>query len=439
MFLNRYSSSISSLKSVDKNNYYYVIVNVGLSAFSFLRSFVFMRYLDLKELGIISLVQTIFMFIGLLQIGLLNGGYRIVSLGKTEEIEKTNNSIYTYVAMLLPLGIVFCLLSSYYGWIKDFPLTLLLISVVFGVFTLLNNWCQNMLIGEQKLGEVNRANIVSFSLSVLTLPLAYWIGFWGAMAVIMIQPLVYVGMTIARNKELRPTFFFFDLKYIKYILSFGFIPFLGGIFSILYLQAERWSINGVLGVEALGSFYLVFLYVSLYQLVPASINSIFFPKGVKSYAEKRYDDFKRLLKYYYLVLVGYGILITFVTVLLLKPVVSILFPVHLVGVPFVYTVMPGLIMMSLIEPIGLILNSAVILRPMLVASASNFAFNVVLIGVMIGVGYFTLHNVAILRTLSGAYMLIAYILIYILIRKKLYLCDEHLEKTYENPRQGVKE
>jgi len=150
--------------------------------------------------------------------GLLNGGYRIVSLGKTEEIEKTNNTIYTYVAMLLPLGIIFCLLSSYYGWLKDFTLTLLLISVVFGIFTLLNNWCQNMLIGEQKLGEVNRANIVSFSMSVLTLPLAYWIGFWGAMVVIMIQPLMYVVMTIARNNELRPTGLFFDLKYIKYIL-----------------------------------------------------------------------------------------------------------------------------------------------------------------------------------------------------------------------------
>ena len=233
-------------------------------------------------------------------------------------------------------------------------------------------------------------------------------------------------MTIARNKELRPTGFFFDLKYIKYILSFGFIPFLGGIFSILYLQAERWSINGVLGVEALGSFYLVFLYVSLYQLVPTSINSIFFPKGVKSYAEKRFDDFKRLLKYYYLVLVGYGVLITIVTVLLLKPFVALLFPAHLVGIPFVYTILPGLIMMSLIEPIGLIMNSAVILRPMLVASASNFVFNVLLIGIMIGVGLFTLQNVAMLRTLSGVYMLVAYILIYFFIRKKLYYLDEYI-------------
>ena len=408
------------LKKTDKVNYYYLIVNVGLSAFSFLRSFVFMRYLDLRELGVISLVQTIFMFVGMLQIGLLNGGYRIVSLGKNDEMEKTNNTIHTYLLILIPIGLVFCFLSSYFQWIKDISLIILLISVVFGIFTLLNNWYQNMLIGEQKLSEVNLANVVSYSLSALMLPLAFLFGFWGAMLVIMIQPLVYVGKTMVRNKELRPTGFLFDLNYIKYILSFGFIPFLGGIFSILYLQVERWSIDGVLGIEALGSFYLVFLYVSLYQLVPVSINSIFFPKSVKAYAEKRYDDFKRLLKYYFLVLVGYGILISFVTVLLLKPVVSLLFPVHLVGVPFVYTILPGLIMMSLADPIGLVLNSAVILRPMLVSSVSNFVFNVVLIGVMIGNGIFTLQNIAILRTLSGTYMLVAYILIYFLIRKKLY-------------------
>lgn len=407
-------------KNIDRVNYYYVLVNVGLSVFSFLRSFVFMRYLDLRELGIISLVQTIFMFIGLLQMGLLNGGYRIVSLGKQEEIGKTNNTIYSYLALLLPIGVAFCFLSYHFHWIEDITLTLLLISVVFGIFTLLNNWYQNMLIGEQKLSEVNLANIVSYSLSALMLPLAFVFGFWGAMCVIMIQPLVFVGIGMLRNKELIPTEFSLDKKYIKYILSFGFIPFLGGIFSIIYLQVERWSIDQVLGVEALGSFYLVFLYVSLYQLVPTSLNSIFFPKGVKSYAEKRYIDFKRVLRYYYLALVGYGLIISIITLLFLEPVVSVVFPKHLPGVSYVYIILPGLIMMSFIEPIGLILNSSVILKPMLVASSSNLVFNVLVFIFLIGIGLFSLKNVAILRTVSGGYMIAAYVIIYLKIKKRLF-------------------
>lgn len=414
------TSSLRFLKGTDKVNYYYLIVNVGLSAFSFLRSFVFMRYLGLRELGVISLVQTIFMFIGLLQMGLLNGGYRIVSLGKKDEMEKTNNTIYTYLALLIPIGLVFCCLSSYFQWIKDLPLILLLISVVFGIFTLLNNWYQNMLIGEQKLSEVNLSNVVSYSLSASMLPLAFLFGFWGAMLVIMIQPVVFVGLSMIRNRELCPTGLFFDVKYIKYILSFGFIPFLSGIFSIIYLQVERWSIDGVLGVEALGAFYLVFLYVSLYQLVPNSLNAIFFPKGVKSYAEKHYDDFKRIIKYYFLTLVGYGVLIAAITLLLLEPVVALIFPNHLSGVSFVYIILPGLIMMSLVDPVALILNSAVILRPMLIASSSNLIFNVVVIILLISLGIFTLQGVAALRAVSGLYLLISYVVIYMIIKKKLY-------------------
>ena len=413
-------SHFNNLKRIDKANYYYIIINVGLSAFSFLRSFVFMRYLDLRELGIISLVQTIFMFIGLLQIGLLNGGYRIVSLGKEEEMEKTNNTIYSYLAILLPIGLLFCFLSSCYNWIKELTLVLLLISVIFGVFSLLNNWYHNMLIGEQKLIELNMLNIVSYVLSALLLPLAYLLGFWGAMFVIMIQPLAFVGIGMVRNKEMRPTDFFFDIKYVKYILSFGFIPFLGGIFSVLYLQVERWSINQVLGVEALGSFYLVFLYVSLYQLVPNSLNAIFFPKGVKSYADKQYIDFNNIIKYYFLTIVGYGVLITIVTFLFLRPIVAFVFPNHLLGVSFVYIILPGLIMMSLYAPIGLILNSSVILKPMLIADSTNLLLNVIIIFALIGFGAFSLHNLAVLRTVSGAYMLAVYIAVYFIIRKRLY-------------------
>ena len=188
----------------------------------------------------------------------------------------------------------------------------------------------------------------------------------------------------------------------------------------MYLQIERWSIDGILGVEALGSFYLVFLYVSLFQLVPNSLNAIFFPKGVKSYAEKRYDDFKRIIKYYYLSIAGYGVLISMVTVLLLEPVVALLFPNHLPGIPFVYIVLPGLIMMSLYLPIGLILNSSVILKPMLIADSTNLVFNVVVIIVLMGLGAFSLQSVAVLRTASGLYMLVAYIIIYMIIKKNLY-------------------
>lgn len=411
----------AKLKKVDKANYLYVIVNIGLSAFSFLRSFVFMQVLDLRGLGVISLVQTIFMFIGLLQMGLLNGGFRIVSLGKNEELNRTNNTIYSYLSILLPLGVIFCILSNYFHWIKELSLELLIISVVFGIITLLNNWYHNILIGEQKLSEVNLLNIVSYTVSACLLPTAYMYGFWGGMMVIMAQPLVFVCLGLFRNKEFVPNKFFFDIKYIRYILHFGFIPFLGGILLSIYLQVERWSITEVLGVEALGGFYLVFLYVSLYQLIPNSINSIFFPKCIKSYSEKNYSNFKSLLKYYYLTIVAYGGAIALVTSIFLEPVVSLVFPQHLPGVALVYIILPGLIIQSLSDPIALVLNSSVILKPMLIVNLINMIFCVMMVFVLIFLKKFTLESVASIRMMSGVLILLSYVVTYFLIRKKLYL------------------
>lgn len=410
-------------KNVDKSNYYYIIVNIAISVYSFLRSFVFMRVLDLRELGIISLIQTIFMFIGLLQFGLLNGGYRIVSLGKKEELERTNNTIFSFVTTLLPLGMLFCVLSSIFNWIEELSFILLIISIVFGVFTLVNTWLHNALIGEQKLGEVNRLNIISNGVALLILPLAFIGGFWGAIAVLIIQPLLFVGLCLIRDKELRPTGFFINFKYIKYILSFGFIPFLGGIFVALYLQVERWTITEVLGVEALGAFYLVFLYVSLYQLVPTSINAIFFPKGVKSYSNGDFIRFKQILKYYYLVLVGYSLMISLVTYTLLEPAVALIFPKHIPGVAFVYIILPGLILQSLSEPIGLVLNASVILKPMLRVSICNFVLSVGLVVVMVIIKCFSLQSVAMIRTISGAFLFLSYILTFIIIKRKLFKAD----------------
>lgn len=408
---------------VNKANYYYIIINLCVSAFSFFRSFIFMHVLDLRELGVISLVQTIFMFIGLLQIGLLNGGYRIISLGKREQLTKANNTIFSYIAMLVVPGLAFCFLSNCFNWIDDMSLPVLLIAVFFGIFTLVNNWLHNALIGEQRLGEVNKLNIISFGASMFALPVAYFAGFWGGMLVITIQPLLFVLVCLVDNKELRPTKFMFDLKYVNYILTFGFIPFLGGIFTALYTQIERWSITEVLSVEALGGFYLVFLYVSLYHLVPSSVNSIFFPKAVKAYEDKHYTDFKKYIKWYYAVLIAYGALISLVTVLFLRPVVSLVFPNHLPGVELVYIIMPGIILQSLSEPIGLILNSAVILKPMLVVNSLNLLLCICLIILYIATDVFSLTSVSMLRSISGAFVFIAYIAVFFIIKKQLFKTD----------------
>ena len=78
----------------------YVAINIGVSVVGFLKSMLFMRWLGMEELGIISLAQTIMSFISIFQIGLLNGGYRIFSLDRAEEQRNINNLIFSYIAVL---------------------------------------------------------------------------------------------------------------------------------------------------------------------------------------------------------------------------------------------------------------------------------------------------------------------------------------------------
>lgn len=73
----------------------FIIINLFISAINFFRSMVFMRVLDMRELGIISLIQTCIMFIGLFQFGFLNGGYRVLAYQKTSDQTKINNILFS--------------------------------------------------------------------------------------------------------------------------------------------------------------------------------------------------------------------------------------------------------------------------------------------------------------------------------------------------------
>ena len=376
----------------------YVIVNIAVSFVGFLRSFAFMRWLGLEDLGLISLAQTVMQFIGLFQIGLINGGYRMFSLNKVREQERVNNLLFTsfgifLVVFLLVWGVI---AASGNKIIMDNDL--LLVSIIGGILTLTNNWLNNTLVGKQKLGEINIINVIAICASVLSLTLVYFIGFWGALISVIAHPLCFVFLTLQRNKELRPTRFYIDLELIREILHYGFIPFLSGIFVMLNLQVERWSIAAFLGNEELGCFYLVFLFQTLFMLIPTSVQSVFFPRAVRSYDEGNLLEFKNVIKKLSIVIIIYDLAIVIVTILFLKPVVSVIFPLHKENVIYVFMFLPGLLAWSFDSVLGLILNSSLRLKVLLYAGLVGFITNVVGIIFLKANGLFTLERIACLKS-----------------------------------------
>lgn len=395
----------------------YVIVNIAVSFVGFLRSFAFMRWLGLEDLGLISLAQTVMQFIGLFQIGLINGGYRMFSLNKVREQERVNNLLFTSFGFFFIIFMsVWCIIAASGNKII-MDNDLLLVAIIGGILTLSNNWLNNTLVGKQKLGEINIINVIAICASVLSLALVYFIGFWGAIISIVIHPLCFLIITLFRNEDLRPTGLLFDKALIKEILGYGFIPFLSGIFVMLNLQVERWSIAGFLGNEALGSFYLVFLFNTLFMLIPTSVQSIFFPKAVRSYDKGNITEFRGVIKRLSLVTIIYDVAILFATIMILKPVVSIVFPLHEDNVIYVYLFLPGLLAWSLESVTGLVLNSSLRLKILFYAGLSGFLTNVAGVFILNNVGMMTLTSMAYLKSLV---LIVPFIVsfIYLIINRK---------------------
>ncbi len=377
----------------------FVVVNIAVSFIGFLRSFAMMRWLGLEELGVISLVQTVIQFIGLFQFGLINGGYRMFSLNKAQDRVRVNNLLFTIFIILFFVFLFIWIILFTTGNSLIVDNDLLLVAIFAGSLTLVSNWLNNTLIGKQRLVEINRINIISISVSVLSLSLIYFIGLWGAVISITFQPLCYVILTLIRNKDLRPTHLLIDKELIKEILGYGFIPFLSGIFSILNLQVERWSIAFFLGNEALGRFYLVFLFNTLFMLIPTSVQSIFFPKAVLSYDEGNLLEFKSVIKRLSLVTIVYDVIILLFTVILFKFIVTIIFPLHADNVIYVYLFIPGLIVWSFDSVISLVLNASLRLKVLLYAGLAGFLINIIGIFLLKNINLLSLESMACLKSL----------------------------------------
>ena len=333
----------------------FVLINILTAGLGFLRSFTFMKYLGFEELGLITMVNTTASLLSLFQIGLINGGYRIIALGREKAIEKTNNNILSFLSLVSGGVFIITLILILLGVIKDYVTAFISISI--GVLLLFNNWFTNRLIGSGKLKKLNYANLVSAIISLLCLVLVCYFGFVGALICLFAQPLFFMFLSI--DKTFKFTKFEIEINHLRYILSFGFIPFLSSIFFLVYSQIERWSVSFLLGNEELGKMYLFFIVITLWILIPNSIVNIFFPKAVKYYDVGDKLNFNKIITSNIKIIIIYNIIGSFLLLTLLTPLVELFFPNHLPYVYLVFLSIIGLFFRTLVDPFSLFFNSIV--------------------------------------------------------------------------------
>lgn len=348
------------LSFLKKASFFFVVVNIFTAALGFIRSFAFIKFLGFEELGTITMVNTTASLLSFTQIGLINGGYRIIALKEEKAIEKTNNNILSFLCLISIVVFIVTLILILTGIVTDYATAFTSIGI--GILLLFNNWFTNRLIGSGKLQKLNYANSVSAIISLLCIILVYYFGFVGALICLFAQPLFFMFLSI--DKTFKFTKFEIDIKHLHYILSFGFIPFLSGIFFLVYSQIERWSISLSLGNEELGKMYLFFIIVTLWVLIPNSILNILYPKAIKYYADQDKERFHKTIRDNLKIILLYNIIGIISIILFLSSIISLLFPKHLPYVYLVYLAIPGLISRQFVDPISLFFNSVICLKPL---------------------------------------------------------------------------
>jgi O-antigen/teichoic acid export membrane protein len=137
------------------------------------------------------------------------------------------------------------------------------------------------------------------------------------------------------------------------------VPFFVGILYYVNQQAERWVIGYSLSVESLGEYYLVFIFTTIFFVLPTALGNINFPKSIKLIRNihENKNSFFELFGLYYLELAIY-ILVTFIGTYYLLPIlVKEFLPEHIIGVSFVKIIFWGLCLYTLVDPVTFVLNA----------------------------------------------------------------------------------
>ena len=411
--------NVLSILSNNKAGFSYVSLNILTTFIRFFKGFILMKYLTLSDLGVITLVTAVMGLFTMLQLGFLNGGYRIYS---EEHHDKSivNDIVYSYfvgIEALVIIGIAIMFLAHQ---LDGEEVMFAFLASIFGILLVLNNWIRNILIAEKKVKEVNRLNIWSNLGSLIFLfTVPFW-GLYGALLVTFSIELIFYIQAICTHSNLLPHGFNYSFRQYKWVLSYGFFPFLSGLIITYNMQIETWSIASFISTEALGTFYLPRLYISLFLLIPTAVSQLFYPDAIKAYKVSDHGKLRTILWKYIGTNTAVSFLLSVITVFLMEPVISYLVPLHLVGVPFVWMILPGLVIYTIMQPLDLVFYASNILRPFLWASlvaASVTTFG--LIGAEL-LDIFSLTTVAIVKSLFYLVICIIMFVFYMVNKRKIW-------------------
>lgn len=343
--------------SITKKKATYLGMNVCISIVGFFKSYVYMKSLNDYGLGLMTIIQTIMLFVSIMQFGVINGGYRIFATKKGVLDKDINNLIYSLFALFYFLIILFLSILLVVEVIDLEYFLILSFSVFVGIIALYNNWITNMLISKDNFSKLSVVTVCSGIGSLLFIPILKLNAIFGSFLVFSSQYFLFFFISFVFYPFIRPTKFYINFQTIKVVLDNGFVPYLCGVFVLLNTQIEKIFITNKLGIEGLGKFYILYLFNSLFQLFPSSLLNILFPKAILYDSGNNNKGLYKLVKIDFLVLLLYYVLVLMAVIIFLRPLVYFVLPQQVPNIDYIIAYLPGLFFLLIADPIALVFNA----------------------------------------------------------------------------------
>lgn len=342
--------------------YAYVATTLINASIAFVRSYLFMHVLNSAQLGYVAIFQSVIIVTGFLQLGIIHGAYRMISFSINRK-EKANDAVMSFLMILSLIIFLFLFIYSNIFVMNSFWV----FGGIVGILSIWNNWITNLYIALGRTKLLSRVTLVSIIFSLTCIPILYIKPIFGAMLMLSLQPIVFIILSLMFNRDFRFTLMKKNIPYVILLLRYGFVPFLTGILYYVNLQIERAIIGLDLGLIALGEYYLVFVYTSIFLVIPSALAAINFPKTIKIIRANQKERFQffQVFGTYYIELITYLAVVFILTYWVLPILVNAYLPQHVNGIKYVNVILYGLIVFTLIDPISFLINAKLHYRQLL--------------------------------------------------------------------------
>lgn len=389
------------MKSSFNSAAFYVIANVVVSAIGFLRNILFMRTLEPGDLGQVAMLQTIVVVVGFIQLGLINGGYRLYVGADSSSGAQINNIVMTNIAsigmLLLPAVSFWYFIGGIH--IPNIATQTLLFACVIGLATMGATWVNNTLIASARLGTSSAVNLCASAASLFVALAPGSEKLLLALIALLLQPICVLIMTLVIHAPSRPRIAV-DATLTRKIIKIGFAPYCAAIVALTNFQIERWFIVVKLGSDAMGMYYLTVVYSTIFTLVPISLLNLFYPKTVSAFDRRDKAHFDSLIRKHLLVICSYIGLTVVLTFALLSWVLDNYLKTYAGQQSLVYLALPGLIAYALFDNLALILQSAKKMLNIFLFALIALALNIVALAWASASDALTLDLAATFKSLS---------------------------------------